>query len=114
MVAEDVYFGEHAAGNTSDLEQATSLTHNMITMYGMSDLGYSQIKNPGGEVAKLVFEEQNKILKQCYDETYDLIKQHKINMDSVVEYLLEKGEITEEEFIKNFNENNQIIIDKNI
>ena len=114
MIAEDVYFGEHANGNTSDLEQATNLAYNMITKYGMSDLGYAQIKNPEGEIAKLVFMEQNKILKVCYDETYELINKYKKNMDYVVEYLLEKGEITEEEFIKVFNENNKFVIDKNI
>ena len=114
MAAEAVYFGEHANGNTSDLEQATNLAYNMITKYGMSDLGYAQIKNPEGEVAKLVFIEQNKILKICYDETYELIKKYKKNMDYVVEYLLKEGEITEEEFIKVFNENNKFVIDKNI
>ena len=114
MVAEAVYFGEHANGNTSDLEQATNYAYDMITKYGMSDLGYAQIKNPEGEVAKLVFIEQNKILKACYDETYELIKKYKKNMDYVVEYLLKEGEITEEEFIKVFNENNKFVIDKNV
>ena len=114
MVAEAVYFGEHANGNTSDLEQATNYAYNMITKYGMSDLGYAQIKNPEGEVAKLVFIEQNKILKACYDETYELIKKYKKNMDYVVEYLLKEGEITEEEFIEVFNKNNKFVIDKNV
>ena len=114
MVAEDIYFGEHANGNTSDLEQATNLVYNMVTKFGMSDLGYARIDKPEGEVAKLVFEEQNKILKKCYDETYELINNHKKNMDLVVEYLLEKGEITEDEFIQKFEKNNEIIIDKNI
>lgn len=114
MVAEDIYFGEHANGNTSDLEKASNLAYNMITKYGMSDLGYAYIKNPGGEIAKLVFGEQNKILKACYDETYELIKNNKSKMDLVVEYLLDKGEITEEEFKKIFNKNNEIIVDKDL
>ena len=66
------------------------------------------------KLKSLPVEEQNKILKQCYDETYELINENKSNMDLVVEYLLDKGEITEEEFIKNFNKNNEIVIDKNI
>ena len=103
MVAEDVYFGEHANGNISDLERATTIAYNMITKFGMSDLGYAQIKNPEGEIAKIVFEEQNKILKKCYDETYEIIKKYKPNMDLVIAYLLEKGEITEEEFLAEFN-----------
>ncbi|MBQ8300129.1 MAG: AAA family ATPase [Clostridia bacterium] len=102
MVAEDVFFGEHANGNTSDLERATAYAYNMVTKYGMSDLGYVQIKKPEGEVAKMVFEEQNRILKQCYDETYELIKQNKSKMDNVVEYLLIHGDMTEEEFIREF------------
>lgn len=107
MAAEDVYFGEHADGNGSDLEKATAIAYYMITRYGMSDLGYVQIKNPQGEVAKLVFEEQNRILKQCYDETIELIKQNKSKMDNVVEYLLEHGEITEAEFVREFEKNSE-------
>ena len=114
MIAEDIYFGEYANGNTSDLEQATKYAYDMITKYGMSDLGYAQIVNPEGEVAKLVFLEQNKILKKCYEETYELINSYKKNMDNVVEYLLKQGEITEEEFVKIFNKNNEFIIDKNL
>ncbi len=107
MVAEDVYFGEHANGNTSDLERATAYTYNMVTKFGMSDLGYVQIRRPEGEVAKMVFEEQNRILKQCYDETFELIKQNKSKMDNVVEYLLIHGDMTEEEFIREFERNSE-------
>ena len=108
MVAEDIYFDEHANGNVSDLEKATNLAYNMITKYGMSDLGYAQIEDPEGEIAKLVFEEQNKILKRCYEETAELIKKHKTNMNNVIEYLLEKGDITESEFVTEFNKINEL------
>lgn len=102
MVAEDVYFGEHANGNTSDLEKATNIAYNIVAMYGMSDLGFVQIRNPQGEIAKMIFEEQNKILKECYDEIFKLISENKVKMDNVVNYLVEHRDINEEEFIREF------------
>lgn len=102
MIAEDVYFGEHANGNTLDLEYATGIVYHMITSYGMSDLGYSKIVKPTGEVQKMVFDEQNKILNKCYEEAYEIIVQNKSKMDRVIEYLLKNKEIDEKEFRREF------------
>ncbi len=102
MAAEQLYFGEFENGNTSDLEHASYIAKNMITKYGMSDLGLGQIINPDNYLTEKVQEEMNKILKQCYDETLDLIKNNMKKVDKVVEYLLVNKEIDEEELIKNF------------
>lgn len=39
MCNEIVYFGEHESGNGSDLEKASKIVTNMITRFGMSDMG---------------------------------------------------------------------------
>lgn len=101
MAAEQLYFGEFENGNSSDLNNATNIAKNMITKYGMSELGFAQI-NEEGEMQALILEEENKILKECFDEIYEILKNNKTQMDKVVEYLIEKTEIGEEELIKIF------------
>ena len=39
MCNEIVYFGEHESRNGSDLEKASKIVTNMITRFGMSDMG---------------------------------------------------------------------------
>lgn len=108
MAAEKVYLGEFANGNSSDLEKATELAKNMVATYGMSDLGYGQIKNPDNKMSEIMQNQINKILEECFEKTQEIIKQNKEKMDKIIEYLMEKTEIDEEEFIKVYNgENNQ-------
>lgn len=103
MAAEEVYLGEFENGNSSDLKQATSICKHMITEVGMSSLGLGQITDITGEIAKLVQEEINSMLDGCFYNTKKLIQENKIKIDKVIDYLLEHGEITEEELIETFN-----------
>lgn len=108
MAAEKVYLGEFANGNSSDLEKATELAKNMVATYGMSDLGYGQIKNPDNRMSEIMQNQINRILEECFEKTQEKIKQNKEKMDKIIEYLMEKTEIDEEEFIKVYKgENNQ-------
>ena len=101
MAAEQVYFGEFSNGNTSDLENATFNAENMVKSYGMSNLGFGQIKNPENEMEKDIQKEVNQILNDAFNDSVEIIKNNKKRMDNVIKYLLENKEITEEEFIKN-------------
>ena len=101
MAAEQVYFGEFSNGNTSDLENATYNAENMVKSYGMSNLGFGQIKNPENEMEKDIQKEVNQILNDAFNDSVEIIKKNKKRIDNVIKYLLENKEITEEEFIKN-------------
>lgn len=103
LACESVYFGEYESGGSSDIEQATATAYNMITRLGMSDIGLAKVSNPDGEVAKAIWDEENKILKQCFEDVEKLLSENRNKIDRVVDYLLEKTEIDEEEFIKTFN-----------
>ena len=103
MASEETFIGEFANGNTSDLEKATSIANNMVTRYGMSDLGYGQIKNTDGELGAKVQEEINKILDQCYKETKQILKEEEPHVLELVDFLLKEKEITEEQFIDIYN-----------
>ena len=103
MAAEKVFVGEFENGNSSDLEKATYFAECMVTKYGMSDLGLASIDKPEGEMAIKVYDEVNKILDGCFKEAIRLIEENKDKMQKVVDYLLEHKEISEEEFLTNFN-----------
>lgn len=103
LACEKVYYGEYESGGTSDIEHATATAYDMITRLGMSDIGLAKVKNPDGEIAKIIWDEENKILKQCFEDAEKLLSENKERIDKVVEYLLEKTEINEEEFISVFN-----------
>ena len=103
MVSEEVFLGEFSNGNSSDLEKATAYAKDMIVKYGMSSLGYGQIDNESGEIAVLVQKEINNILKECFDNTKKLIEENKDKMEKIVDYLYEKKEIDEEQFINIYN-----------
>ena len=100
--AEKVFYDDFENGGTSDLEKATDTARNMITRYGMSDLGLARIKNPTGELEKNVYDEINKILNKCFEEVIQLLRDNKDKIENVVNFLLKNKEITEEELIKNF------------
>lgn len=108
LACEKVFYGEYENGGSSDLESATSIVYNMITRYGMSDIGLAKVTNPSGEVEKAIWDEENRMLKECFEDVQKLLLNNKENIERVVDYLMEHTEINEEEFIKVFNENNDI------
>lgn len=100
MASEEEFIGEFSNGNTSDLKQATRIAKNMVTKYGMSDLGFAQIEEPTGELSVKVQEEINKILSSCYNEALEIIKENKETIEKLVEILMVEKELTEEKFIE--------------
>ena len=100
MISEEVFLGEFANGNSSDLKTATSLAKQMVTMFGMSSLGYGTIDKVEGEIAVLVQNEINDILQDCYEKAKAIITENKDIMIKAVDYLFEHKEIDEETFIK--------------
>ena len=103
MAAEEEFIGEFSNGNSSDLENATRVAKNMITRYGMSELGFGQIEETNGAMAVKVQEEINSILSECYNDTQKIIKENKQKMKNVIDFLLKQKEITEEQFLEIFN-----------
>ena len=100
---EKIYYGEYESGGSSDLWNATNTAKQMITELGMSSIGLAQIYNPTGDIQKLVLEEENKILEECFNDVTKLLSDNKEKIDKVVEYLVEHTEISEEELIAVYN-----------
>jgi cell division protease FtsH len=112
-VAEELVYGETTTGTSNDIQQATNLAKRMVTEFGMSSLGFinlgdeeeplflgreiAQHKNFSEATAKIIDEEMLKILNKCLDETRDILKSHRDQLDLLTNELVEKETLDDAE-----------------
>jgi cell division protease FtsH len=112
-VAEQVVFGdpEVTTGASNDLQQVTNIARQMVTRYGMSNIGPIALEDDnneqmflGGEfneaIADRIDSEVCKIINHCEQIATEIILDNRIIMDLVVEKLLDVETIDGEEFRK--------------
>ncbi|MCK9186588.1 ATP-dependent zinc metalloprotease FtsH [Candidatus Gracilibacteria bacterium] len=118
--AEEVFFGEMTTGASNDLQKATKLARNMVTKYGMSELGpmifggendeifigkdYGHIKNYSEESAAKIDELTKKIIDKEYKRTKDIVLKNKDLIERIAKDLLEVETIPSDKFKKYFKE----------
>ena len=112
--AESIQFGEVTTGASNDIERATKLARNMVTQYGMSDtfgpmeleqtqnqyLNGRNISNCSEQTGAAIDDEVRRILAECQQKATKLLEESKKPLSRIAEYLLEKENITGEEFMK--------------
>jgi len=112
--AEIIQFGEVTTGASNDIERATDMARSMVTQYGMSEkfgpitlefiqnryLDGRSVKNCSPETETLIDEEVRQILLSCEKKAIDLLNQNCSSLDRIAKYLLEKENITGEEFMQ--------------
>lgn len=114
--AEDIVFGyaETTTGASSDLQQNTSLARQMVTRFGMSDLGPLMLDTPNSEVflgagwmnrteysedvAAQIDRQVRELLQQCYQKTKVILLEHRDLLDRLAETLVERETLDGEEF----------------
>ncbi|MEL6604895.1 MAG: ATP-dependent zinc metalloprotease FtsH2 [Cyanobacteria bacterium J06614_10] len=113
--AEDVIFGdaEITTGAGNDLQQVTNMARQMVTKFGMSDLGQLALEGDQGEVflggswnrneyseeiASRIDAAVREIVQNCYRETLNIIRENREVIDRVVDLLIEKESIDGDEF----------------
>ncbi|MDJ0696680.1 MAG: ATP-dependent zinc metalloprotease FtsH2 [Mastigocoleus sp. MO_167.B18] len=114
--AEDVIFGrdEITTGAGNDLQQVTGMARQMVTRFGMSDLGPLSLESQSGEVflgrdwmtrseysesiAARIDSQVRTIVDECYKSALDIMRNHRSLMDRVVDLLIEKETIDGDEF----------------
>lgn len=114
--AEDVIFGqdEVTTGAGNDLQQVTNLARQMVTRFGMSDLGLLSLEGQSQEVflgrdlmtrseysdriAGMIDAQVRRIVSACYQETLQLIQENRVIIDRLVDLLIEKETIDGDEF----------------
>nr|ARO90945.1 probable ATP-dependent protease [Corynoplastis japonica] len=114
--AEEVVFGdvEVTTGAGNDLQQVTSLARQMVTRFGMSDIGPLSLESPNSDpflgrsmgsrteysdrIATNIDTQVQSIIQNCYEQALQIIITNRIVIDRLVEVLIEKETINGEEF----------------
>ncbi|WP_456463932.1 ATP-dependent zinc metalloprotease FtsH [Persephonella sp.] len=126
--AEEVFYGKDGitTGAENDLMRATELAYRIVASWGMTDeLGPIHVQtarnNPfmpqqgpeiSEETAKKIDEEVNKLLRDAYDKTKEIIESYKDAITAVVELLLDKETITCDEMVAILEEYGVPVINK--
>lgn len=124
--AEEIFFDDVTTGAINDFENSTRIAKDMVTLYGMSDLGpvqysngsdsvflgrdYTQASNASNEVAYEIDREVRKIVNECYDKAKEIILAHKEQLITIAEALLEVETLTGDEITK-LNEGKVKVVD---
>ncbi|MBD2521922.1 MULTISPECIES: ATP-dependent zinc metalloprotease FtsH2 [unclassified Nostoc] len=114
--AEEVIFGaaEVTTGAGGDLQQLSGMARQMVTRFGMSDLGPLSLESQQGEVflgrdwttrseysesiASRIDGQVRAIVEECYDNAKKIVRDHRTVTDRLVDLLIEKETIDGEEF----------------
>ena len=112
-VAEETFFDDVTTGSSNDIERATNIAKDMVTLYGMSDLGpikynsasqnvflgrdYNSPNNVSGQVAFEIDQEVRKIVNLCHDKATEIIGSHKQELVRIAEALMEYETLTSEQ-----------------
>ena len=110
-VAEQVVFGdpEVTTGASNDLQQVTNIARQMVTRYGMSNIGPIALENDNNEqmfmggdsneaISDRIDAEVCKIINHCEQIAKEIILDNRVIIDLVVEKLLDSETISGEEF----------------
>ncbi|MBI2039602.1 ATP-dependent metallopeptidase FtsH/Yme1/Tma family protein [Candidatus Microgenomates bacterium] len=114
--AEEMVFKDISTGAANDLEVASTIARDMVTEYGMSDLGpinikprpmfglWSRMTDEGGGVSQAmqakIDTEVKKIIDSSYKQSQQILLKNKIKLDKVANTLLEKETLESDEFEK--------------
>jgi cell division protease FtsH len=114
--AEQVIFGdaEVTTGAGGDLQQVAGMARQMVTRFGMSDLGPLSLESQTGEVflgrdwmtrsdyseeiAARIDAQVRSIVEHCYEQACKIIRENRAVIDRLVDLLIDKETIDGEEF----------------
>ncbi|WP_414752749.1 ATP-dependent zinc metalloprotease FtsH2 [Anabaena sp. CCY 9910] len=114
--AEEIIFGsaEVTTGAGGDLQQVSGMARQMVTRFGMSDLGPLSLESQQGEVflgrdwmtrsdysesiAARIDSQVRLIVDECYENAKKIMREHRTVTDRIVDLLIEKETIDGDEF----------------
>lgn len=113
--AEAISLDDISTGASNDLQRATEICRDMVTKYGMSDsvgpvvyddgngevfLGkdYGHVKNYSEQTSARIDAEVEKIMRESYTKTVNILKEHFDKLELLAETLIKKEKISGEEF----------------
>lgn len=112
-VAEEIVFNEISTGASNDIERSTKLAREMVTVYGMSELGpikydsgehsvflgrdYGARASVSGGVAFEIDQAVRQIIDDCYKSAQEIITKNRDLLDTIANALLEHETLTSEQ-----------------
>nr|YP_009313374.1 Cell division protein FTSH [Dichotomaria marginata]SCW21628.1 Cell division protein FTSH [Dichotomaria marginata] len=105
--AEEIVFGntEVTTGASNDLQQVTSMARQMVTRFGMSDIGPLSLENENSnpflgrgmnsnseysdEIAIKIDKQVQAIVKKCHQDVLQIIEDNRVVIDHLVDILIE-------------------------
>ncbi|MGL5674863.1 MAG: ATP-dependent zinc metalloprotease FtsH [Cellulosilyticaceae bacterium] len=112
--AEEIIFGDITTGASNDIERATHIARDMVTKYGMSELGpikfgdeqeevflgrdFNHTRNYSEDVATAIDKHIKVIIENAYTRSKELLNEHRDILDSASKVLLEREKITGKQF----------------
>ncbi len=113
-VSEQMKFSDITTGASNDLERATRMARNLVTRYGMSNLGprtfgkkeeliflgkeIGEEKDYSEKTAEDIDKEVSRFIAEARETAEKIIKERKNVLEKIVQVLLEKETIEKEEF----------------
>ena len=111
--AEEIFFEDISTGASGDIESATKIAKDMVSHYGMSELGpvqydrgsqnvflgrdYNSPSNVSSQVAFEIDQEVRKIVDYCHTQAIEIINAHKDDLIKIAEALIVNETLTAEE-----------------
>ena len=110
--AEKLILDDISTGASNDLEVATQIARDMITVYGMSDtIGTISFKDSDGQMDYQMFgedmqdaigKEVKRLIDTAYNDAQQILKQNVETLHAIAKELIVKEKINEQEFNKFF------------
>lgn len=117
-VTEEIIFGDVSTGAHNDLSMATDVARKMVTDYGMSPLGPRTFgnddeavflgrdlvakRNYSEKTAENIDEQVRVFIDGAYEQAKKVLTHHRVKLEEIVQLLLEKETIEQEEFARLF------------
>ena len=111
--SEETFLGQITTGASDDFKKATKIARNMVTKYGMSDLGLAQLETESegvflgrdyaksrdfsDQVALEIDKEVSKILEECYEEAKKILAKNETLVLLLADNLMEHETLTKEQ-----------------
>ena len=105
--AEKLALNDISTGASNDIEVATKIARDMVTVYGMSDkVGPISLKTDssyeiqifGENIEDVVGKEIKKLIDEAYNKAQTILKEHRAILDAVAQVLMIQETISQEEF----------------
>lgn len=113
--AEIIIYNKLSTGAANDIERATKIVKNMITVYGMSSrfknvalsvqqnsylMGGGSIKEYSETTQQYIDDEISKVLAERYEHVQELLKRHTVLLETLTERLMHDEVLSSDEFMK--------------